>query len=234
MYLLLLIQTFSFTVFSGLQQCSQKSDVVFVVDSSGSISRRNFKRELQFVKEVASTFKMGPNQSQIAVISYSDDAQVDIRFGEYSNVNDFNAAVDRVRHQRQRTRIDKALDLGNNKVFTPSGGARPNVAKVMVILTDGKQTVTGDSKTLDVAVRPLREKNVTVFAVGVGKAIDINELLLLVGDDVENLFRAENFDQLAEDSLQLAAQTCKRIKPPTGEIEPYHVINHRTPQGGYG
>lgn len=175
---------------------------------------------------------MGPNQSQIAVISYSDGAQVDIRFGEYSNVNDFNAAVDRVRHQRQRTRIDKALDLASTKVFTPSGGARPNVAKVMVILTDGKQTVTGDSKTLDVAVRPLREKNVTVFAVGVGKAIDINELLLLVGDDVENLFRADNFDQLAEDSLQLAAQTCKRIKPPTGEIEPYHVINHRTPQGG--
>ncbi|KAM7440987.1 hypothetical protein ABFA07_009879 [Porites harrisoni] len=196
------------------EQCSQISDVVFVVDSSGSIGRRNFKRELQFVKQVASTFKMGPKQSQIAVISYSDDAKVDIRFGEYSNVNDFNAAVDLVKHQRQRTRIDKALHLANTQVFTQDGGARSGIAKVMVILTDGKQTVTSDSKTLDVAVRPLQEKNVTVFAVGVGKAIDITELLLLVGGNGDNLFRAENFDELTKHSLQLAAQTCKRIKPP--------------------
>lgn len=199
------------------EQCSQISDVVFVVDSSGSIGRRNFKRELQFVKQVASTFKMGPKQSQIAVISYSDDAKVDIRFGEYSNVNDFNAAVDLVKHQRQRTRIDKALHLANTQVFTQDGGARSGIAKVMVILTDGKQTVTSDSKTLDVAVRPLQEKNVTVFAVGVGKAIDITELLLLVGGNGNNLFRAENFDELTKHSLQLAAQTCKRIKPPAGK-----------------
>ena len=187
------------------------------MDSSGSIGRRNFKRELQFVKQVASTFKMGPKQSQIAVISYSDDAKVDIRFGEYSNVNDFNAAVDLVKHQRQRTRIDKALHLANTQVFTQDGGARSGIAKVMVILTDGKQTVTSDSKTLDVAVRPLQEKNVTVFAVGVGKAIDITELLLLVGGNGDNLFRAENFDELTKHSLQLAAQTCKRIKPPAGK-----------------
>ena len=162
---------------------------------------------------------MGPEQSQIAVISYSKYAQVDIKFGEFSNVIDFNAAVDEVKHQRKRTRIDKALDLANTAVFTPSGGARPGVAKVMIILTDGKQTVTNDSKTLDVAVRPLLEKNVTVFAVGVGKAIDLMELLLLVGGNEDNLFRAENFDKLAQDSIKLASQTCKKIKPPKGKIE---------------
>ena len=161
---------------------------------------------------------MGPEQSQIAVISYSKYAQVDIKFGEFSNVIDFNAAVDEVKHQRKRTRIDKALDLANTAVFTPSGGARPGVAKVMIILTDGKQTVTNDSKTLDVAVRPLLEKNVTVFAVGVGRAIDLMELLLLVGGNEDNLFRAENFDKLAQDSIKLASQTCKKIKPARGKI----------------
>ena len=191
------------------------------MDSSGSISRRNFQSEKDFVKEVASTFKMGPDQSQIAVISYSDHAQVDVKFGEYSNVNDFNQAVDKVKHQRRRTRIDKSLDLAATSVFTPRGGARPNVAKVMVILTDGKQTVMSDSKTLDVAVRPLQDMNVTIFGVGVGKAIDIAELLLLVGGIEENLFRAQNFNELARDSLRVAAQTCKRIRPPPGEKRVY-------------
>lgn len=207
--------------YSVSEQCTQKSDVAFVIDSSGSISRRNFQKEKDFVKEVASTFKMGPDQSQIAVISYSDDAQIDVKFGQYSNVNDFNAAVDSVKHQRQRTRIDKALHLAATRLFTPKGGARPNVAKVMVILTDGKQTVMSDSKTLDVAVRPLQDMNVTIFAVGVGNAIDIGELLLLVGNNVENLFRAQNFNELAKDSLRVASQTCKRIKPPTGEKTDY-------------
>ena len=165
---------------------------------------------------------MGPDQSQIAVISYSNNAEVDVAFGSYSNVNDLNRAVDQVRHRRKYTRIDKALELANSRVFTPAGGARPGVAKVMVILTDGKQTVTSDSKSLDVAVRPLQEKNVTIFAVGVGKAIDISELLLLVGDDEDNLFLAQDFNQLARDSLRLAAQTCKRIKAPMGKIREYH------------
>lgn len=199
------------------EQCTQKSDVAFVIDSSGSISRTNFQKEKDFVKEVASTFKMGPDQSQIAVISYSDDAQIDVKFGEYSNVNDFNAAVDSVKHQRRRTRIDLALDLAVSGLFTPEGGARPNVAKVMIILTDGKQTNMSGSKSLDVAVRPLQKINVTIFAVGVGNAIDINELLHLVGDNEENLFRARNFNELARDSLRLASRTCKRIKPPIGE-----------------
>lgn len=207
--------------FSVSEQCTQKSDVAFVIDSSGSISRRNFQKEKEFVKEVASTFKMGPDQSQIAVISYSDEAQIDIKFGEYSNVNDFNAAVDSVKHQRQRTRIDLALDLAASSLFTLEGGSRPNVAKVMVILTDGKQTNMPGSKTLDIAVRPLQNINVTIFAVGVGNAIDINELLLLVGNNGENLFRAQNFNELAKDSLRLASQTCKRIRPPTGETTVY-------------
>ena len=172
---------------------------------------------MQFVKQVASTFKMGPKQSQIAVISYSNEARVDIPFGRYSNVNDFNAALNRVKHQRQYTRIDKALDVANTRVFTRAGGARTGVAKVMVVLTDGKQTVTSDSKTLDDAVRPLQEKNVTVFAVGVGKAVDIQELLLLVGDNEDNVFLAEDFSQLARDSLRLAAQTCQRINLPVGK-----------------
>ncbi|CAH3124523.1 unnamed protein product [Pocillopora meandrina] len=189
------------------EQCTQKSDIVFVVDSSGSISRRNFKREKLFVEEVASTFKMGPDQSQIAVISYSESAQVDIKFGEYTNVNDFTAALGAVKHQRKRTRIDLALKLAAEKVFTAEGGARPNVTKVMVILTDGQQTETNDSTPLDEAVRPLLDMNVTIFAVGVGSAIDITELLELVGYKDENLFRAENFDQLARDSVKVATQT---------------------------
>ena len=183
------------------------------MDSSGSIARRNFQKEKDFVKEVASTFKMGPDQSQIAVISYSDHARIDIKFGDYSNVNDFNAAVDKVAHQRQRTRIDKALHLAANSLFTTRGGARPDVSKVMVILTDGKQTVTSDSTPLDEAVRPLQEMNVTIFAVGVGKAIDLAELLLLVGGKEDNLFRAQNFNELAKDSLNVAAQTCKQLQP---------------------
>ena len=156
---------------------------------------------------------MGPDQSQIAVISYSESAQVDIKFGEYTNVNDFTAALGEVRHQRERTRIDLALKLAAEKVFTAEGGARPNVTKVMVILTDGQQTETNDSTPLDEAVRPLLDMNVTIFAVGVGSAIDITELLELVGYRDENLFRAENFDQLARDSVKVATQTCKQLQP---------------------
>ena len=53
-------------------------------------------------------------------------------------------AVDDISHDNGVTRIDLALREAQRNFFTAAKGARPNVAKIVIVLTDGKQT-TGDS-----------------------------------------------------------------------------------------
>jgi hypothetical protein len=46
------------------------SDVIFVLDSSSSILYIDFQKEINFTREVVQMFDIGPNKTQVGVISY--------------------------------------------------------------------------------------------------------------------------------------------------------------------
>ena len=72
------------------------------MDESGSISDEDFRREKNFVAELAKGFSnFGPNGVQMGVVSYSTNANVDIKLKAYSNTADFMKAVDRIKHRGQ-------------------------------------------------------------------------------------------------------------------------------------
>ncbi|KAJ7381074.1 structural constituent of cuticle [Desmophyllum pertusum] len=51
--------------------CKAVADVAFIVDSSGSIGRRNWVKMLQFLKDMVKAFNVGPDKTHIAVVAYS-------------------------------------------------------------------------------------------------------------------------------------------------------------------
>lgn len=117
--------------------CKSIVDVAFLLDSSGSISRRNWKLLLDFVKSSVEAFNVSPSGSHVASISYSSHAVVDFRFntltGDKLNPVELNKLVDRIKHQRGYTYIDRALVLANKEIFSERGGMRQAVRKVMEI-----------------------------------------------------------------------------------------------------
>jgi len=80
------------------------------MDSSRSINAPQYDREKDFVKKLAAIFNVGAG-SRAAVIIYSDDTQLRIKFDQYSNLDSFLRAVDALPYLQKRTRIDKALAL---------------------------------------------------------------------------------------------------------------------------
>lgn len=81
-----------------------------MMDSSRSIDAPQYKQEKNFVKRLASIFNVGAG-SRAAVIIYSDDTQLKIRFDQYNNLDNFLLAVDELPYLQKRTRIDKALKM---------------------------------------------------------------------------------------------------------------------------
>ena len=77
-----------------------KVELGVLMDESGSISDDDFRREKNFVAELAKGFSnFGPNGVQMGVVSYSTYANVDIKLKAFSNKADFMKAVDRIRHR---------------------------------------------------------------------------------------------------------------------------------------
>ena len=185
--------------------CDAPADVAFIIDSSGSIGRGNYLKEKAFVKAIAKSFGVAPGQSRAAMVLYSNAASVQARFGQYASLAEFESAVDQLPYERGRTRIDKALDLAASDVFPE---ARPGVARIALLITDGKQTEASDAKGLREASAPLRKAGVRVMALGVGSGVDADQLRLITETD-EDVLLADDFDNLLLKLRNLTSKVCE-------------------------
>jgi len=104
-------------------ECSEDADLAFVVDTSGSISDENFKKQKDFIKVLASSFDPILAEHQLGLISYSSDAQMEVSFQDKADRKEFEQAVDLIPHTKGRTRLDKALKLASSRLFTEIGRA---------------------------------------------------------------------------------------------------------------
>jgi len=77
-----------------LPACSSpKADVVFVVDSSGSIGSRNFQKVKSFIVSVVDSFEISNETVRVGLIEFSDSAYIEFDLQQYSNKSDVKAAV---------------------------------------------------------------------------------------------------------------------------------------------
>ena len=114
--------------------CEAVADVAFIVDSSGSIGRRNWVKMLKFLKDMVKAFNVGPQKTHIAVVAYSTNANVEFRFnrltGSAVSEEGYYGLINRMRFQRGYTFIDKALKLANKQIFSTNFGMRPSLPQV--------------------------------------------------------------------------------------------------------
>ena len=183
-------------------------DVAFLVDSSGSISFRNFRKVKNFVVELASKFDISPGGSRAAVIVYSTRATTRIRFTDHSTYGSFANAVQRLRHERGYTRIDLALEKAYLDVFGSRGKSRFLVPKIAFVLTDGEQTKTGDELSLEEVSDRLKKKGVRVISIGIGKRVDKSQLTVIASSE-KDVVIAESFDGLVSEVEPLFQSACK-------------------------
>ena len=119
---------------TGLSNCQIVADVAFLVDSSGSVGRRNWGKMLQFLKDMVTAFNVGPDKTHIAIIAYSNEAVLEFTFDRLkgSKVTEagYYSLIDNMRWQKGFTFIDKALILADEQVFVRGAGMRPELPQV--------------------------------------------------------------------------------------------------------
>lgn len=114
--------------------CREAADVALIVDSSGSIGRRNWKKMLNFLKKMIDLYSVGPDKTHFAIVAYSNWARVEFHLntltGSSLTSQGYKELVDKIRFQRGFTFIDKALLVADKDVFTTARGMRPELPQV--------------------------------------------------------------------------------------------------------
>ncbi|KAI5612271.1 von Willebrand factor A domain-containing protein 1 [Silurus asotus] len=173
-WLVLTCLLFSFHLRTGQSQSSSSSsvlnccegDVLFLLDSSGSVSMFEFFHMLKFLSELVEPFSLGHEEVRIALLQVGTMPNLEFGFETYSRQQDLQEALKRTQKLGGDTNTEDALLLAKDEVLKQGipGGAREGLPRVLVWLTDGVDP--GDVQQF---MSELRDEGVYVLVVSTGQ-----------------------------------------------------------------
>ena len=131
-------------------------DIGVIVDSSRSVGWKNYETVKRSLAKLTDYFDVSEEGTHFGFIHYNQDATLDFDFAETSlhNPEALKEKIMKIKYEPDRTRTDKAIKMANDRLFTDSGGARKDVPKFLIVLTDG--TTSEDSMPYQTVLAPLK------------------------------------------------------------------------------
>ncbi|XP_027754796.1 von Willebrand factor A domain-containing protein 1 [Empidonax traillii] len=141
-----------------------EGDLLFLLDSSASVSHYEFSRVKEFMWDLLQPFTFGPRDVQTSIIHISTTPTMEFPFDRHPSHGSLRQAIRGTRQLMGDTNTGKALSLAKEKLFSGEAGARPDVPKVLVWVTDGFST-----DDISEPMQLLKDMGVTVFIVSTGR-----------------------------------------------------------------
>ena len=92
-------------------------------------------------------------------------------------------------------------------LFQARNGARHNVSRIVVVITDG---ASRKSKATLAAASTLRDHGATIFAIGVGNQVNVAQLRDMASrPSAEFVYEVTNFQALDSIRSELVTKTCQ-------------------------
>ncbi|XP_040181736.1 collagen alpha-1(XII) chain-like isoform X2 [Rana temporaria] len=137
-----------------------EGDLLFLLDSSGSVTYDEFSNVKEFIGDLLRPFKYGPQDVQASVMQISTDPTLEFPLNQYTSSQDVQKAIRNIQQRMGDTNTGKALDYVKKQLYTEKFGSRVDVPKVMVWVTDGLST-----DDISQPMQLLKDMGVTVFIV---------------------------------------------------------------------
>ncbi|KAK6471650.1 matrilin-4-like [Huso huso] len=178
-------------------------DLVFIIDSSRSVRPFEFETMRKFMIDIIHALDVGPNTTQVGVFQYSSQLQNIFSLKSFSKKADMVKAINKIIPLAQGTMTGLAIQYAMNVAFSEQEGARRNLPKVAVIVTDGRP----QDRVAEVAAQA-RERGIEIYAVGVQRA-DMNSLRAMASPPLEeHVFLVESFDLIQQFGKQFQDKLC--------------------------
>ncbi|XP_074928393.1 matrilin-4 [Chelonoidis abingdonii] len=164
---------------------SSHVDLVLVIDGSKSVRPQNFELVKQFVNQIVDFLDVSPHGTRVGLVQYSSRVRTEFPLNQYKTAEDIKKAVLKVEYMEKGTMTGLALKHMLEHSFSEAEGARPfsqNIPRIGLVFTDGRS-----QDDISEWARKAKESGITMFAVGVGKAVE-EELREIASEPVEQHF----------------------------------------------
>ena len=177
-------------------------DLLFLIDSSGSIRSDDYQKMKDFMKSMIGKSQVGQEMVHVGVMQFSTIQTLEFPLNNFYDKGDMWKAIDNMRQLGGGTHIGQAL-TEVSLYFDPASGGRPGMRQNLIVITDGESQdeVKGPAEVL-------RQKGVTIFSIGVVDA-NTTQLLSISGSD-DFVFTERNFDALKDLESELTLRLCDR------------------------
>ena len=183
-------------------------DLVFVIDTSGSISSSNFQLIREFAKNIATGLIHDSPRSAVGVILFGSSAHIEFNLQAYTSLSALLSAINHLPYSGGTTNTAEALTLLLSAAQNGTLGLRNDSKKLAIVITDGQS----DSRYATLlAAAVLHASNIfDIFAVGVGGAY-LTELEAIASSP-ELVFFTSAFDSDSLRQMQdrISLQSCNR------------------------
>ena len=167
-------------------------DLGFVVDGSKVVDEQgtgNFRKCLQFVKEIFRSFPVSSEGVHAGLITYGTNARLNINFDSLLDQPGIEAAIDTISYPGTEPNAGNALGAAMSQLFPHSG--RQNVAHVLVLILGSNA-----QDEVEASAEELRASGVKIFCVGVGRRFDQSQLDMIASSPPDTYVITTEFDIL--------------------------------------
>lgn len=191
----------------SLSDCTLKpTELVFVLDESGSVGEANFQLQNQFVAKLVEGFDIGITSTQVAVMTFASSVVIEFYLNAF---NDKIQLLERIKHINYShpglTITHSALRTVRNDFFTVANGMRPNALPFVIVVTDGRSMLP---LTTLMEAKRLHDLNVTVFVVGISNEVYQDELRGIASDP-KDVIIVKDFGSLMSIQEQALRSACE-------------------------
>lgn len=187
------------------------NDVVFIIDTSGSLNHTDLEYSIDFLYDVTEFLTIGPSDIKISIITFSNVSIVRHDFNSLSTQSDVLTALLNLKSLTTAggTKTYEALDDASNLFTSGSSGRRTGVNQTVVVLTDGK---SDNLLFTNASAQTLQNQGIEVFSVGVGSEV--------VDDKTELYAIASNPDSYYQHDIENFIYLCNVVPTLAVKLDP--------------
>ncbi|VDI50736.1 Hypothetical predicted protein, partial [Mytilus galloprovincialis] len=151
------------------------SDIIFVVDESGSVGNDNFRVTMEYLANAVNRLPIRYDLLRIGLALFSSSTRKSFELDDHSTKENVTDAILKTYFGRGLTDIDGALGYTCGDMFQLTKGDRPYAQNILVLLTDGRSSSANNP-----GLQKCKSKNVTIIGIGIGSSVDEQQLKSLV------------------------------------------------------
>ncbi|XP_012867288.1 PREDICTED: collagen alpha-3(VI) chain [Dipodomys ordii] len=186
------------------------ADIIFLVDSSGSIGKERFQLVREFLYDVIESLAVGETDFHFALVQFNGNPHTEFLLNTYNSTQEVLSHISNLSYTGGSNQTGRGVEYVIQTHLTEAAGSRAGdgIPQVLVVLTDGRS-----EDDLALSSAQLQSADVNVFAIGVEDA-DEGALKEIASEPVNmHVFNLENLTSLQDIVGSLVSCVRSSVRP---------------------